>query len=181
MKKLLVVGFLLIACLSFAQPPRFRFMDKEYFTVGVSIDPSSSFKEKGLDIVPEIEYVGPIYAKIGFESFSVLQGGYKDVHFGIGANFTSGYNHTFRYYIGTRHAIVFRDGGYAWNQGLEAGIDYNLTDNFFVGLRSTLDKRNEQKIIFGWEPETKFSGFVRLGYKWDYKPRFTVRTRNRRT
>lgn len=170
MKNVFLLGLILVTQLSIGQDG-FRFSKKEYFTVSTSIDPTSSYKEKGLDIVGELEYVGPIYAKVGFESFSALTGGYQDFHYGIGVNFTSGYFNTIRYYTGFRQAIVFRDGGWRINNGLEAGVDYNINDNFFIGLRSTLDKRYDQE-IFSWNPETKFSGFIRLGYKWDYRRRY---------
>lgn len=168
MRKLLLVAVLLIIQATFAQGARFRFIDYEYFTISTSIDPTSSINEKGLDIVGEIEYVGPVYAKLGVESFSVLTGGYTDFHGGVGVNFTSGYFNKIRYYVGVREAIVWRSTGYMANFGGEAGIDYNIGEHMFVGLRSTLDKRYDQE-IFGWEPELKVSGFIRLGYKWDYK------------
>jgi len=162
MKKLIT----LLIFTTVMQAQNFRFNKSEYFTISTSIDPVASIKESGLDIVGEIEYVGIIYAKIGMESFSTLTGGYSDVHYGIGLNFTSGYFDKLRYYIGYRQAVVFRDGGHNLNYGLEAGLDYNLNDDWEVGLRTTLDKRNDQKIL-GWEVETKLSGFVRLVYKFD--------------
>lgn len=39
--------------------------------------------KKMVYIVQEIEYVGKIYTKIGFESFSALHKGYKDIHSAI--------------------------------------------------------------------------------------------------
>ena len=146
-----------------------RINKTEFFTTSVAVDPSASIKENGLDIVGEIEYAGSVYVKVGFESFSALYGGYTDVHGAIGINFTSGYFETMRYYAGVRTACIFRDGGFGINFGLESGIDYQLSDNLFIGLRATYDRRNEQKIIFGWEPETKLSGFLRIGYRWDFK------------
>lgn len=114
MRKLLLVAILLIAQPTFAQDG-FRFNDIEYFTVSTSIDPTSSIKEKGLDIVGEIEYVGLIYAKVGIESFSKLTGGYQDIHYGVGLNFTSGYFNTLRYYVGFRQARVVRDNTWRIN------------------------------------------------------------------
>ncbi len=170
MKKLLVLlGLLLITQTNFAQNG-FRFNHIEFFAISTSIDPTSSVKENGLDIVGEIEYDGPIYAKVGFESFSALTGGYYDFHYGIGLNFTSGYFNKLRYYVGFRQARVVRADTWRLVNGLEAGINYNINEHLFIGLRATLDKRNDQE-IFGWKPETKFSGFITLGYKWDYKPR----------
>lgn len=172
MKKLLLL--ILVVQTSFSQ--NIRFNDKEYFTISTSIDPMSSIKENGLNIVGEIEYVGFIYSKVGFESFSVLTGGYKDIHGVFGVNLTSGYFETFRYYGGFRSSMVFRGGSYAWNPGLELGVDYKLSDNFFIGLRSTLDRRNDQRIQdFSLIPENQISGFIRLGYRWDYNPRYTYK------
>lgn len=170
MKKLLLVTLMLITQATFAQAPYFRFNDIEFFTASTSIDPTSSIKENGLDVVGELEYAGLIYAKVGFESFSVLYQGYKDFHYGIGLNFTSGYFNKLRYYVGFRQARVVRDNTWRINQGLEAGIDYNLNEHLFIGLRSTLDKRNDQEIQdSNLKPEIKLSGFIRLGYKWYYK------------
>lgn len=166
--KFKIIFFLIISQLTFSQNS-FRINKMEYFTLSTYIDPSSSIKEKGLDIVAEIEYVGTIYTKIGFESFSVLYGGYTDIHAGIGINFTSGYFENIRYYSGIRTACVFRYGGYGINYGLESGIDYKISEKLFIGIRATLDIRNEQKVIFGWEPENKLSGFIRIGYKWNFK------------
>lgn len=168
MKKLLLLLALLFLSNIYSQNG-LRFNKTEFFTISTSIDPSSSYKEKGLDIVGEIEYAGSIYIKAGFESFSVLQGGYTDVHWSLGINLTSGYLEQWRYYAGLRTALVFRDSGYAINYGLETGIDYNINDNFFIGLRSTYDYRLEQKVIFNWEPELKLSGFIRIGYRWNFK------------
>jgi len=162
MKKLIT----LLLFTTVMQAQNFRFNKSEYFTISTSIDPVASIKESGLDIVGEIEYVGLIYAKMGFESFSALTGGYSDVHYGIGLNFTSGYFDKLRYYIGYRQAVVFRDGGHNLNYGLEAGLDYALSDSFFIGLRAAFDKRNDQKIL-GWEPEDKLSGSVKFGIKFD--------------
>lgn len=174
MKKILSVILLLNVFVCFGQ--RTKFNNKEYFTISASVDPTSSIKEKGLDIVAEIEYVGLIYTKFGFESFSALKGGYTDIHGGLGVNVTSGYFDTFRYYGGFRSSMVFRNSSYAWNPGLELGIDYKLSDNFFIGLRSTLDRRNDQKIQdYSLKPENQISGFIRLGYRWDYNPTYTYK------
>lgn len=150
----------------------FRINKKEYFTVSSSIDPTSSFKEKGLDFVGEIEYVGQIYTKVGVEYFSALTGGYRDIHAGMGVNFTSGLYEKTRFYAGVRTAKVNRGGEGAFRviYGLEGGIDHTISDHMFIGLRATLDKRTDQE-IFGWQPELKFSGFIRIGYRWDYKKR----------
>jgi len=141
----------------------------EFFTVSTSIDINSSIKEDGLNIVAEIEYVGVIYAKLGIERFEALTGGYRDIHGALGLNLTNN-NERLRIYSGFRAAKVNRghEGAYRINYGLEAGIDYDITENIFIGLRTALDKRYDQE-IFGWNPENKVSGFIRLGYKWKYK------------
>jgi hypothetical protein len=165
MKKLIIL--LLLSNIAFSQS-NFRFNEHEFFTVTACIDPSSSIKEKGLGFVGEIEYAGKIYTKVGFETFRVLTGGYTDIHGAIGLNFTSGYFERIRYYAGVRTAKVWRADTFRIIYGLESGVDYNINDSLFVGLRATYDKRLDQE-IFGWKPETKFSGFIRVGYKWYYK------------
>lgn len=146
-----------------------RINKTEFFTVSTSIDPSASIKEKGFDVVGEIEYAGLVYIKAGFESFSALHGGYTDIHGAVGINLTSGYFEQWRYYAGARISNVWRDGGFGTNYGLESGIDYNVSDNFFIGLRAVYDYRLEQKAIYGWNPEMKFNGFIRIGYRWNFK------------
>ena len=168
MKKLL---FLILFSIQFIQGQRgLRFNKTESFTISTSIDPNSSFKEKGIDFVGEIEYSGFVYVKGGFESFSALQGGYKDLHWAIGLNLTCGLLERSRFYAGIRAARVWRgdNGAYRINYGIESGFDYGISDNIFLGLRATIDKRYDQE-IFRWRPESKFSGFIRIGYKWYYK------------
>jgi hypothetical protein len=175
MRKIMIIVGFLISNLAISQ--EFRFNPREFFTASLSFDPTSSVKEHGFDGVAELEYVGPIYVKVGIERFDALTGGYRDIHWGIGASFTSGYFEKIRYYAGFRSAKVDRGpalgvppGAFRINYGLEGGIDYDISDDFFLGLRATLDKRYDQE-IFGWKPENKFSGFIRIGYKWYYKNR----------
>jgi hypothetical protein len=165
MKIITTTIVLFFGIMAFGQ--RFGINDTEYFTVSTSVDPSASFKEKGLDIVAEIEYVGFIYTKVGIESFSVLYKGYFDTHAAIGINFTSGYFDKYRYYAGMRFSCVFRDDAFAVNPGIEAGIDVFFNESFFIGIRGTVDKRFDQG-IFHWPEELKPSGFVRIGYRWNW-------------
>lgn len=157
----------LFSAIGFAQS-EFRFNKKEIFTITATVDPVASFKEKGIDFVSELEYSGTIYAKVGIESFEALYGGYKDIHSALGLNFTSGMYEEFRYYGGIRLAKVHRGDSSRPLFGQELGIDYNLSDNLFIGLRFTRDKRTDQE-IFNWKPEIKYSSFIRIGYKWDCK------------
>lgn len=167
MKKLIIA--LLFFNVAMAQTG-FRLNPTEYFTARVFVDPTSYIKENGLDLGTEIEFVGKGgYVKLGVESFSVLEGGYTDLHAGGGVTFTSGMYEDWRYYAGVRTACVWRNGGYGINYGLEGGIDYDVLPNLAVGLRCTYDYRAEQEIIFNWKPETKFSGFVTVSYKWYFK------------
>ena len=168
MKKLLII-LALLSQTTKAQS-NFRINDREFFTLSTSIDPYASYKEKGIDIVGEIEYVGKIYAKVGFESFEALYGGYRDIHGAIGINFVSGYNGEFRYYAGGRTAKVWRGDSWKINYGLECGVDYTVSDSVFLGFRATYDKRLDQE-IFRWNPENKLNFSVRAGFKWFWKNR----------
>lgn len=146
-----------------------RFNTTEFFTISGSVDPASSIKESGLDILAEIEYVGFIYAKAGVESFSALYGGYRDIHGAVGVNLTTGLYEKTRFYGGIRLAKVDRgpNGAFRPIYGIEGGIDFDFAKKFFIGIRGTIDKRFDQE-IFGWTPELQSSGFIRVGYKWYY-------------
>jgi hypothetical protein len=163
----IIITLLLVSTLSFSQS-EFRLNKKETFNVTATVDPAASYHEKGIDFVSELEYSGPIYAKLGIESFAALYAGYADIHGAMGLNFTSGMYEKFRYYGGIRLAKVWRGDSSRVMFGQELGIDYNLSDNVFIGVRFTRDKRTDQE-IFNWTPETKYSNFIRIGYKWDWK------------
>ncbi|PIF30167.1 hypothetical protein CLU81_0575 [Flavobacterium sp. 9] len=169
MKSLFLILVFLFCEIVFSQNG-LRFSEKEFFTASISISPVASIKEEGADFVGEIEYSGFVYTKAGFESFSALYGGYWDVHGAIGMSLTSGLFEKTRFYSGIRLARVGRGHEGAWRPmfGLEGGVELNLTDNFFVGIRVTYDKRDDQE-IFGLSREMKASGFFRFGYKWYYK------------
>lgn len=143
-----------------------RFNDVEYFTISTSIDPGASIKEGGINILAEIEYSGLIYAKAGFESFEALKGGYFDVHGAIGLNLNVG--RSVRTYAGLRAAVVFRNDAPNAIHGFEGGIDYNVSENFFVGVRGTYDHRYDMK-AFQWPVIWRESFFIRIGYKWNWK------------
>ena len=164
-----IILLLLLAQTVFSQEKGLRFGKIDTFTASLFIDAVASVNEGGLDFGSEIEWHSFMFVKCGFESFSILEGGYSDFHWSIGPNFVSGKEERWRYFAGVRNAIVFRDGGQAWNYGLEAGIDFNITKHFFVGLRYTMDHRSDQEIIMHWKAQNLSSGFVRFGYKFYYK------------
>lgn len=43
-----------------------------------------------------------------------------------------------------------------------------MIGNLVLGVRGTIDIRNDQE-IFNWKVETKPSGYFTIGYKWDWK------------
>ena len=152
---------LLITCSLTAQ---IQFNKAEYFTASLSIDPTASIKEKGLNVVAEVEYVGLIYAKASIESFDVLPGGYFSYGAAIGTNVMIGKR--VRNYIGIRGGAVRRNGATNGIYGFEAGIDVNITDNLFIGLRATYDKRYDMIALQNpviWRE----NGFIRIGYKFN--------------
>lgn len=168
MKNIFSLAFFLIFFqVSFSQSG-LRISHSNFFDVRSSFDISASRKESGLDIVAEIEYSNVIYLKSGIEAFSVLEGGYRDVHAAIGMNLVSGTNEKNRFYAGIRSSIVFREGFSRWNPGIEGGIERDLSEHFAAGFRVTVDRRNDQQ-IFGWNVETKFSTFLTLAYKWKFR------------
>lgn len=148
------------------------FIQHEYVTISGYVDPSASVKEKGLNFGGEIQLISHWkYVKAGFQSFDALEGGYLDYTGAFGVNLTSDIFEETRYYAGLRLGFIQR--GYKLNDsqtyplaGLEAGFDYQLTDSFFVGLRTTADWR-EDFMYSGANPEMVYSGFVICGIKFD--------------
>jgi hypothetical protein len=165
MKKLLL-AILFVSMTASAQ----QFGQSEYFTASIYVDPAGSVKENGINLGSEIELVNyGMYVKAGFQSFDALTGGYMDLTGAGGVNVTWGIFEEVRTYAGIRLGFIKR--GYKVNDpqtyplfGLEGGVDYSVTDNFFVGLRSTYDYR-EDFIWSGSNEEYQFSGFVRAGFK----------------
>lgn len=164
MKRVLLTLLLVIGMITVTQA-QIQFGKKEYFNVSLSIDPSATIKEESPNVVGEIELVNyGIYVKAGVQTLPGLQGGYTDTTGAFGLNVTTGPFEDFRFYTGVRLGFIFR-GEYTYPlAGAEGGVDYNVNDDIFVGLRSTYDQR-EDFMYSGAEPSARFSGFVRVGYK----------------
>lgn len=163
MKK--IIPTLLLLC-SIVAVGQVKFTDQEYFTLRGGIDPGATIKEKGLpDILLEVEYAGHIYAKLGFEYFAALDPCYADIHGAVGVNLHAGRFEKTRIYGGLRLARIFRgNGGRGELVGFEAGLDYNITEKFFIGLRFTYDYRNDGKTL-GWDPYWRENFFITAGIK----------------
>lgn len=131
--------------------------------ISVSVDPSASFKEKNLDVLLEYEYSKSLYYKVGYEYFS-LEPKYSDVHIGFGKVIKLDSEDKYKSYIGIRGGVVFRDKHNSPLYGLETGLDYQVINKVYLGLRGTLDYRTEGRNL-GWDDFIRGSGFVRLTYK----------------
>jgi hypothetical protein len=167
MKKILLLGVLLIGMTGNSQG--IRFGEKENFTASLSVDPMATIKEKSPNVVAEIELVSYWkYVKASVQVLPSLQGGYLDLAGGLGLNLTSGYFEQMRYYGGIRLGVIKRgfteDETYTYPLfGFEGGINYNVTDKFFIGIRATSDYRSDFKYS-GAKPFYRNSGFVKLGF-----------------
>jgi len=139
-----------------------EFGKREYTSLSVTVEPYSSFKEKSINMTFEFEYVSNWgYIKPSIQIFPALEGGYIDTSAGLGLNLTSGYFEDWRYYGGIRLGHIFRGNeGYPLF-GWEAGIDKKITDNFYIGLRGTLDWR-EDFLYTGGKPDYQFNGGIRF-------------------
>jgi len=140
-----------------------RFNETEYFTTSIILDPSASFKENGLFIGGEIEYVGLIYTRAGIATFATLEDGYTEVIGGIGINLTSGYFDKVRYYGGLRLGVIVRQSANA-TAGIECGFDVSISDTIFIGLRATYDYRSDFA-FYDYPNEMRFTGLIRVGVK----------------
>jgi hypothetical protein len=162
MKKLLILAFLIISMITNAQ---IKFIDKEYFTASIAIDPNATIKD-GINITPELELISYWkYVKVNSQIQPDLLGGYFDIAGTFGINLTEGRFNQWRAYSGLRLGHIWRASyGYPL-VGFEGGIDYNINDKLFIGVRSTGDYRSDFKYS-GAEPSMRYSGTIRIGTKW---------------
>ena len=135
------------------------------FNVSISIDPKATIKEESINLVAEIELQERVfYIKATTQVLTALEGGYLDFGGGMGLNTTLGLFLSFRVYGGIRLGIIKRGSQSYPLFGYESGIDYNLSEDYFIGLRATYDNR-EDFLYSGADPFYRFSGFVRFGYR----------------
>ena len=159
---ILIVLFALICGIANAQS-NLRLNKTDSFNFGIVVDPVASIKEKGINIGAEIEYVGTVYTRASLTYFGALDVSYLDAIGAFGINFTSGLFENVRYYAGGRLGIIKREGNQYPTAGVEAGIDFKITDGISLGLRTTYDKRSDFK-FYGEESEMRGSGYVKLGF-----------------
>lgn len=153
MKKIIVLALLLTISVN---------AQNKNFNVSISIDPTATIKEESINLVAEIELTEKyFYIKATTQILPNLQGGYFDFGGAMGLNANVG---AFRGYGGIRLGTIKR-GSHAYPLfGYESGIDYNLSEDYFIGLRATYDNR-EDFLYSGADPFYRFSGFVRFGYR----------------
>jgi hypothetical protein len=158
-----IILFLLLTSFTYAQTG-FRINKKETFNASIVLDPHASMKERGLNIGAAIEYSGTIYTRASITSFAKLHGGYTDLTGAIGLNFTSGYFERIRYYLGGRLGVIKREKNTYPTAGIEAGINVDLGEVVFVGLRGSYDKRGDFK-FYGAPAEMRESTSAVIGFK----------------
>lgn len=158
MKKLLLFAFLAIGMVANAQ-------DSEYFTISLAIDPNATIKEKSPNLVAELEYVNNLmYLKASTQILPDLEGGYLDLAGAGGLNIHLNRWKTARAYGGGRLGFIKRGGSTYPLAGFEGGVDFDITDTMFLGIRATGDYRSDFE-FWGGESETRYSGFIRIGFK----------------
>lgn len=139
----------------------------EKITTNISlvVDPSASYKEKGLNVGAEINYTeNSLYLHSGVQIFPILEGGYVDFTTAIGKAYKIGYFDNIKAYAGGRIGFIWRDNPKPYPTfGAEIGVDYNLTKDVVIGVRNTYDYRGDFK-YWGGTPEFVFSFFGKVGY-----------------
>lgn len=147
-----------------------QFIDREYTTLSIAVDPSASIKENGLNINAELQLVSYWkYVKVSSQLFTALDGGYIDLTGGFGANLKLDRFDRTRVYSGIRLGFIKRGFNdiktYTYPlAGFESGIDFQLTDHLFIGAILTGDYRSDFK-YWGGNPIVRYSTFGRIGYK----------------
>lgn len=147
-----------------------QFIDKQYNTLSIAVDPIASNKENGVNLNLELQHVSSWkYVKVSAQLFTALEGGYLDFGGGFGTNLKLDRFDKTRIYTGVRLGFIKRGFNdiktYTYPlAGFESGIDFQLTDHLFIGARLTGDYRSDFK-YWGGNPIVRYSTFGRIGYK----------------
>lgn len=164
MKKIIIM--LLISIGANAQV---KFFDQTHEQINLIFDPNASFKESGINIGTEFEYVYQgFYIKQGVQNFAVLKGGYTDLITTFGTSFKVGKINNNRFYTGVRAGWILRGSQVYATGGFEAGFDYIFKNGLTIGVRTTRDYREDFKYSFA-NPKSIQSVFIKIGYKINIK------------
>lgn len=159
-------SLLLILLISASASAQWGFGRSERFNFSVSIDPKGSYDAKGFNGTAELELEEHfIYIKGSTQLNTGIEGGYLDICGAGGLNFTYGTFENIRAYAGGRLGVIKRGGNTYPLAGVEAGVDFNISDNIFLGPRVTYDNRSDFE-FWGGEAKGKFNFSVRGGVRW---------------
>lgn len=176
-KQILIIAILFTAFIN-AQN-QLRAPEKEFVIANIHLDYPETLNphkaERGVQYNIEFGIMGSVgnfigmEAKVGYDNFSSLLGGYEAFTGGYGIRMVSGYEEEWNYYIGGRASKVYRTNqynirGYRWVPGLEVKVTRDINDWFFAGLRYTLDRAYDQE-LFDWNVENRYAVFLTLGFK----------------
>lgn len=157
MKKLLL---LLMCNIGIAQ--QLDFGDTEYTTISITIEPSSSIKEKSLNATFEFQYSCHwLYIKPSVQILPSIN--YVDTAVGLGILLDKGYYQDWVFYSGIRLGYIHRGVTYPLF-GFEGGFDRKITNNVYIGLRATYDWREDFEFS-GANAQYQFNGGIKLTYK----------------
>jgi len=177
---LVLISLLLSTLSAKTQGQALRFPDKEFLVTKLHTHyhfQDTPANTPGLNYAIEAGYSGKIYALLGFERFSALKGGvidgvplkgYTSFNGSIGLNLTHGYFEQWQYNAGIRLVKAYR-GPLKENRfrpfiGWEAAVIHQFNNGLGLGVRGTLDNRQDQD-IFNWNIENTFSAFFTITYK----------------
>jgi hypothetical protein len=147
-----------------ASAQEIRFMDHEYFTCSAFGSPTTSINKTDFNFGIDIELVSYAkYVRLGINRIENIESNYTYLIGSFGLNLTSGYFDKLRYYLGLRSGLINRNKGMYPTTGIECGIDFDLTEDLYVGFKATYDYRSDKVAISlpkKWEESTCF----RIGY-----------------
>jgi hypothetical protein len=137
--------------------------DREYSNINAWIDPYSTYKDPGLNIGTEIEYVGlGLYIKASASHFFHYRPDYTDIYGAAGITLKSDFE-GWRYYAGGKLGVIFREGGHP-SAGLEVGMDYMFNDYIGAGINSDWVYRSDFEFQ-GGDNEMRFNTRVKIIFK----------------
>ncbi len=176
-KKLLV--FLLLCFTVLVKAQSIQFPKQEYLVAKLHthyhfLETNANYP--GLNYVFEAGYSGKMYAVLGFERFSALKGGvidgkkingYTSFNFSTGINITHGHRNQFNYNAGIRLVKAYRgpikESRFRPFIGWEAAAIYQFKNRLGIGIRATIDNRQDQD-IFNWKINNVFSSYLSITY-----------------
>jgi hypothetical protein len=164
MKKLIILSLTLLSINSFSQ---IALGESQFTAVNVLVNPMVTINKGGANLQIELERVeNGIYIKTFLEMLSTKDETLAIIGASSGVNFKFGYFDNYRLYAGGKINFIRRNGNTYPSYGGEIGFDHILDNGLIIGIRGSIDWREDLKFYSpSYEPDWKGGAFIKLGWK----------------